>query len=135
MSKLIVVSITSALERYFALWVLTGLMLSQCLLSSRGIILIRTRIKEKLRSDEMSVSGDQWPVFLYHGYSYDHEDPWNSLFRSALLVSLSIESRSICLAIEMTDHLHRATNTYLHHRALSKKSPEPRDQAMRAFTG
>jgi len=47
------------------------------------------RIKEKLRSGEMAVSGDQWPIFIYHGYSYDPEDPWNGLFRSTLLISVS----------------------------------------------
>ena len=34
------------------------------------------------------VSGDQWPVLLYSGYSYDAEDPWNGLFRSTILVSV-----------------------------------------------
>ena len=34
----------------------------------------------------MIIAGDQWPVFLYHGYNYDPQDPWNGLFRSALLV-------------------------------------------------
>lgn len=47
------------------------------------------RIKEKLRSGEMAVAGDQWPIFLYHGYTYDAEDPWNGLFRSSLIVSVS----------------------------------------------
>lgn len=32
------------------------------------------------------VSGDQWPLFVYAGYTYDSEDPWNGLFRSPLLV-------------------------------------------------
>jgi hypothetical protein len=36
----------------------------------------------------MAVSGDQWPVFLYHGYSYDPEDPWNGLFQSTILISV-----------------------------------------------
>jgi hypothetical protein len=36
----------------------------------------------------MVVSGDQWPIFVYHGYNYDPEDPWNGLFRSILLVSV-----------------------------------------------
>jgi hypothetical protein len=44
------------------------------------------RVKEKLRSGEMSVPGDQWPIFVYQGYNYDPEDPWNGLFRSSLLV-------------------------------------------------
>lgn len=46
------------------------------------------RTKEKLRNGELSVSGDHWPIFLYHGYHYDKEDPWNGLFRSSLLVTV-----------------------------------------------
>jgi len=46
------------------------------------------RIKEKLKSGEMVVNGDQWPIFLYAGYAYDHEDPWNGLFRSPVLISV-----------------------------------------------
>ena len=34
----------------------------------------------------MAVPGDQWPIFLYQGYRYDPEDPWNGLFRSNLLI-------------------------------------------------
>lgn len=48
----------------------------------------RLRIKEKLRNAELAVTGDQWPIFLYHGYQYDGEDPWNGLFRSSLLVTV-----------------------------------------------
>jgi hypothetical protein len=46
-------------------------------------------LKEKLKSGEMIVPGDQWPIFLYRGYNYDPDDPWDGLFRSALLVSVS----------------------------------------------
>ena len=53
------------------------------------LLLISHRIKEKLCSGKLSVSGDNWPIFLYHGYNYDPEDPWNGLFRSAVLVSVS----------------------------------------------
>jgi hypothetical protein len=52
-------------------------------------------MKEKLRSGEMAVSGDQWPIFLYHSYNYDPEDPWNGLFRSTLLVYVT--SSFVCL--------------------------------------
>jgi hypothetical protein len=52
-------------------------------------------IKAKLRSGEIAVSGDQWPLFVYAGYSYDHEDPWNGLLRSGLLVSVSSVLRSL----------------------------------------
>lgn len=47
------------------------------------------RVKEKLRSGELAVSGDQWPLFLYQGYNYDPEDPWNGLFKSTLLIFVS----------------------------------------------
>jgi hypothetical protein len=47
------------------------------------------RVKAKLKSGEILVTGDQWPIFLYAGYSYDPEDPWNGLLRSSLLVSVS----------------------------------------------
>jgi hypothetical protein len=45
--------------------------------------------KEKLRSGEMVIPGDQWPIFLYARYEYDPEDPWKGLLRSSILVSVS----------------------------------------------
>lgn len=45
-------------------------------------------IKVKLQSGEMTVSGEHWPIFLYAGFTYDPEDPWNGLLRSSLLVSI-----------------------------------------------
>jgi hypothetical protein len=57
---------------------------------SHTTFLTSFRVKDKLRSGELVVSGDQWPIFLYNGYTYDSEDPWNGLFRSSLLVSVSI---------------------------------------------
>ena len=47
------------------------------------------RIKAKLRSGDMAVPGDHWPIFLYTGYIYDPEDPWKGLFRSSILVAVS----------------------------------------------
>ena len=41
----------------------------------------------------MAVAGDQWPIFIYQGYTYDPEDPWNGLFRSSLLVSVGSTDR------------------------------------------
>ena len=43
------------------------------------------RVKEKLKAGELVIAGDQWPVFLYSGYIYDAEDPWDGLFQSAIL--------------------------------------------------
>ena len=39
------------------------------------------------------MTGDQWPLFLYADYHYDPEDPWNGLFRSALLVCVCYKLR------------------------------------------
>jgi hypothetical protein len=50
---------------------------------------IPCRTKEKLRSGEMIIPGDQWPVFLYARYEYDPDDPWKGLLRSSILVSVS----------------------------------------------
>jgi hypothetical protein len=47
-------------------------------------------VKEQLRSGELTTTGDEWPMFLYHGYTYDPEDPWNGLFRSSLLITVSL---------------------------------------------
>ena len=52
--------------------------------------LIYVRIKGKLRSGEITTTGDEWPLFLFHGFSYNPEDPWNGLFRSSLLVTVSV---------------------------------------------
>ena len=47
------------------------------------------RIREKLKSGEIMVAGDQWPRFLYEGYIYDQQDPWDGLLRSQILVYVS----------------------------------------------
>lgn len=47
------------------------------------------RIQEKLRSGELSVSGDQWPIFLYRSYKFYGNDPWKGLLQSSILVKVS----------------------------------------------
>jgi hypothetical protein len=69
----------------------TGLTTSECCCTGADPPLTSlSSIKEQLRNGELSVAGDHWPIFLYHGYSYDKEDPWNGLFRSAILVKVRI---------------------------------------------
>lgn len=53
-------------------------------------LIMHPRVKEKLRTGELMVSWDQWPIFFYSGYSYDAEDPWKGLFRSTILVSVGL---------------------------------------------
>ncbi|KAJ3501304.1 hypothetical protein NMY22_g18974 [Coprinellus aureogranulatus] len=43
--------------------------------------------RRDLASGQLAASGDQWPHFLYRGFHYDEENPWEGLFRSSLLVS------------------------------------------------
>jgi len=89
------------------------------------------RIKEKLRSGEMAVSGDHWPLFLYRDCNYDPEDPWNGLFRSSILVFVS----PIRIWFQLLLIMSRRTNISLHLLAPLKRSPRPLGQAMLASMG
>ncbi|KIK33617.1 hypothetical protein CY34DRAFT_99272 [Suillus luteus UH-Slu-Lm8-n1] len=60
--------------------------LTGSLLCPAGLDWNDPRIKENLRSGEMLVCGDQWPIFVYANHAYDSEDPWCGLLRSRLLV-------------------------------------------------
>jgi hypothetical protein len=73
-------------------------------------------IKEKLRTGEMHVRGDQWPYFLYADLAYDPDDPWNGLLRNQLLVFVS--KSLYWLWLELMHFLHRLTSTSLLLRAL-----------------
>ena len=79
-----------------------------------------SRIKEKLRSGEMAVSGDQWPIFLYQGYAYDPDDPWNGLFRSALLVSVSF----ILINLRLDRNHFPGIQTHIHFSELCGKGAQ-----------
>ncbi|KAG1741363.1 hypothetical protein EDB19DRAFT_1634531 [Suillus lakei] len=56
------------------------------LLCPAGLDWSNSETKAKLKSGEIIMTGHQWPLFLYTDYHYDPENPWNGLFRSALLV-------------------------------------------------
>jgi len=47
------------------------------------------RIKQKLRTGEFTVRGDQWPIFLWSGYKYDEDQPWRGLLQSDILIKAS----------------------------------------------
>ncbi|KAG2110711.1 hypothetical protein DEU56DRAFT_749779 [Suillus clintonianus] len=60
--------------------------LTGSLLCPAGLDWNNTEMRENLRSGELSVCGDQWPIFLFAHHTYDTEDPWCGLLRSRLLV-------------------------------------------------
>ena len=43
-------------------------------------------LREKLSSGKMPVHGDQWLMLVYADQEYNHQDPWEGLFRSRILV-------------------------------------------------
>src|ERR1700722_2491235 len=80
-------------------------------IAAKTNILIYTRTKEKLCSGELTVPGDQWPVFLYASHNYDPDDPWKGLFRSAILVSVS---GSFIVATRLTGVSYAGIQAYIH---------------------
>ena len=45
-----------------------------------------------LREGHLHISSEQWPLFLYHDYSYDPDDPWKGLLRSSIIVSVRLSN-------------------------------------------
>ncbi|KIM74009.1 hypothetical protein PILCRDRAFT_80463 [Piloderma croceum F 1598] len=78
-------------------------------------------VKEKLRSGEMAISGDHWPVFLYSGYRYDPEDPWNGLFRGVILVSAYKHVFTSPSSVEQEPKATRSGNARIH--GMTKVTP------------
>jgi hypothetical protein len=72
------------------------------------------RIKAKLKSGEMYVRGDQWPIFLYDDNQFDPENPWKGLLRNQLLVLVSCTLMLLMHADTITC-IHRHTSMCLHH--------------------
>jgi hypothetical protein len=123
-------STTNVQVLFFVQWVWTSQKLSELHDLHAMPYNIFNSIKEKLRSGEMAMSGDQWPIFVYHGYDYDPDDPWNSLFWSTLLVSVSLIS--LCFN-EWYTHNFRHTNISLHLLVQLKSNQKPRALEMLVF--
>ncbi|KAG2750961.1 hypothetical protein P692DRAFT_201839141 [Suillus brevipes Sb2] len=73
-----------------------------------------TKIKQKLQSGEIAVSGDQWPLFLYANEVYDPDDPWNGLLRSRLLINAYRHVFTSPSSVEKEPKATRAGNARLH---------------------
>jgi hypothetical protein len=88
-------------------------------------------VKEKLKSGEMIVAGDQWPVFLYEGYIYDSEDPWTGLLCSSLLVMVHTLDMNAYHSLQLI--CPRLSSIYLHHQVQFIRNQAPPILVMLAF--
>ncbi|KAG1763227.1 hypothetical protein EDD22DRAFT_952475 [Suillus occidentalis] len=73
-----------------------------------------TQTQENLRSGELWVCGDQWPIFVYAHHTYDSEDPWNGLLRSRLLVCAYKHVFTSPSSVEKEPKATRSGNARLH---------------------
>ncbi len=75
---------------YSAQLELTGRTKSECaFLNLLSTLFKKSRIKQKLRTGELSVPGDLWPIFLYRSHQYDDANPWTGLLQGEILVKVS----------------------------------------------
>ncbi|KAG1898670.1 uncharacterized protein F5891DRAFT_1236291 [Suillus fuscotomentosus] len=70
--------------------------------------------EENLQSGEISVCGDQWPIFLYANYTYDADDPWCGLLRNRLLVSAYKHVFTSPSSVDKEPKATRSGNARLH---------------------
>ncbi|KAH6903657.1 hypothetical protein BKA70DRAFT_1110650, partial [Coprinopsis sp. MPI-PUGE-AT-0042] len=78
------------------------------LLCPVGLEWTNPETQEGLRNGTLTVSGDQWPIFLYKDYTYNRKDVWEGLFQSHLLVSAF---RHIFTSPSSVDREPRATRS------------------------
>ncbi|THH10998.1 hypothetical protein EW146_g8186 [Bondarzewia mesenterica] len=83
---------------------------AHCCIPLEWIGPVASKIKEQLRNGEVVIAGDQWPIVLYSGEAYDPEDPWNGLFRGALLIAQELQAyKHIFTSPSSVDKKPRAT--------------------------
>lgn len=93
-SRVIVGFIMTVLGNSYAQLRGTGRMIStSSLICYLPNLLTRFRIRKGLDSGELGVPGEHWPTFVYESYIYDSAQPLLGLFKSAILVSVSIYSQ------------------------------------------
>ncbi|KAJ8595139.1 hypothetical protein M405DRAFT_728593 [Rhizopogon salebrosus TDB-379] len=88
--------------------------LTGSLLCPAGLDWNDPQTKENLRSGEMLVCGDQWPICLYSHHVYDPEDPWHGLLRSRLLVCAYKHVFTSPSSVEKEPKATRSGNARLH---------------------
>ncbi|KAG2028493.1 hypothetical protein BDR03DRAFT_988412, partial [Suillus americanus] len=70
--------------------------------------------KQGLKSGEIAVRGDQWPMFLYAGNIYDPEEPWKGLLRSEILIFGFKHVFTSPSSVDREPKATRSGNAYLH---------------------
>ncbi|KAG1906720.1 uncharacterized protein F5891DRAFT_1125542 [Suillus fuscotomentosus] len=88
--------------------------LTGSLLCPAGLDWNDPQTKENLRSGEILVCGDQWPIFLYTHHIYDPEDPWCGLLRSRLLVCAYKHVFTSPSSVDREPKATRSRNARLH---------------------
>ncbi|KAG0698881.1 hypothetical protein DFH29DRAFT_983712 [Suillus ampliporus] len=88
--------------------------LTGSLLCPAGLDWHNSETRENLHSGEISVCGDQWPVFLYANHIYDTEDPWCSLLRSRLLTCAYKHVFTSPSSVDKDPKATRSRNACLH---------------------
>ncbi|KAG1890186.1 hypothetical protein F4604DRAFT_1876777 [Suillus subluteus] len=84
------------------------------LLCPAGLDWNNPETRENLQSSEMSVCGDQWPIFLYAHYTYNANDPWCGLLRSRLLVCAYKHVFTCPSSVDKEPKATRSRNARLH---------------------
>ncbi|KJA21687.1 hypothetical protein HYPSUDRAFT_140274 [Hypholoma sublateritium FD-334 SS-4] len=70
--------------------------------------------QQKLRSGELTVSGDQWPIFLYTSCKYDDDNPWKGLLQSSLLIKTFKHIFTSPSSVEREAKATRSGNARIH---------------------
>ncbi|KAG1895210.1 uncharacterized protein F5891DRAFT_984417 [Suillus fuscotomentosus] len=84
------------------------------LLCPTGLDWSNSETKNSLKSGETAVRGDQWPMFLYSGYVYDPEFPWQGLLKSEILICGFKHVFTSPSSVEKEPKATRSGNAYLH---------------------
>ncbi|KAG1879453.1 hypothetical protein C8R48DRAFT_767706 [Suillus tomentosus] len=84
------------------------------LLCPAGLDWSNAETKQSLKSGETAVRGDQWPLFLYAGYVYDPDAPWQGLLRSDILICGFKHVFTSPSSVEKEPKATRSGNAYLH---------------------
>ncbi|KAJ3502959.1 hypothetical protein NMY22_g18413 [Coprinellus aureogranulatus] len=71
-------------------------------------------IKTQLKSGEISVSGDVWPVFLYRDHKFNPDNPWDGLLQGKLLVSAYKHVFTSPSSVDQETRATRSGNAELH---------------------